>query len=204
MNFYAHHGYSSRKFVFLSLILLALYVVGCRTSAVFWDDHRAYPKQPRFTIIPCAYSAQELKAAGIRTDGVYVDIGWRPLELQSREEAEMKEKGWKTGSPFYRFWANGRVMSRLPKVDDMTAHHADSFERARMGYFRVVQNDVIEVELFTYDPGKWDYSYLKVRLSAEGETLWKEYGYNQKHKGETVKLGYRFVHIPEMQAQPDW
>jgi len=73
-----------------------------------------------------------------------------------------------------------------------------------MGYFRIASNGFIEMEVFAYAPGKGDYDYVRTMFKIEGDTMWLDYGYGYKHKGETVQLGYRFVPLPGMKAQPDW
>jgi len=183
-------------------MVAAVCVAGCATRTVFLEGRRAFPAEPRFTIAPRQYSPEELAAAGIRTDGVYVDIGWRPAELQALEAAEFARKGWKTGSPFYRFWPNGRVMNRLPHADALAVEHVDSFERARLGYYQIVTNRLIETEFFLYDPGRGGYSYFRKRRAIEGDTIWSATG--DTYKDQPVQLGYRFVPIKGMTAQPDW
>ena len=182
--------------------IAALHVAGCATRTVLLDGHRAFPAAPQFTITPRTYSPEELAAAGIRTDGVYVDIGWRPESLQALEDAKFREKGWKKGSPFYRFWTNGRVMNRLPHTEALSVEHADSFDRARVGYYRVVTNGTIETEFFLYDPGRASYTYSRKNRTIEGDTIWSDTG--GKFRGTPVQLGYRFVPIKGMTAQPDW
>jgi hypothetical protein len=183
-------------------VLASVCSTGCATRTVLLEGHRVFPAEPRFTIAPREYSPDELAAAGVRVDGVYVDVGWRPVELQELEEAEFARKGWRTGSPFYRFWPSGHVMSRLPHTDALSSDHVDSFERARLGYFEIATNGVVETELFLYDPGRGGYSYFKKRRTIEGDTIWSDTG--RMHKGEAVQLGYRFVPIEGMKAEPDW
>jgi hypothetical protein len=188
------------------LVVVGLISNGCSTSAIFWDGHRAYPKKPCFTIMPREYSEEELEAANIRTDGVYVYIGLRPQEVQEQQETMMKENSWETGSPYYRFWANGRFLFRTENIDpeNLMNIHADSFERARMGYFRICNDKSIEEEVYVFHPGKRDYGYFKSRFKIEHDTVWFDASGGQKHKGETIQIGYRFVPITEMKAQPDW
>jgi hypothetical protein len=178
------------------------FLVGCATKTVFLDGRRAFPAEPKFRITPREYSPEELVAAGIRTDGVYVDIGWRPEELQALEEAMFREKGWKTGSPFYRFWSNGRVMGQTAHAESVSAAAADSFDRADLGYFRIVTNGTIEIEQYLYDPGQGAYRCFLERRTIENDTIWSDTG--RTHKGEAVQLGYRFVPIEGMTAEPDW
>ncbi|MDZ4199377.1 MAG: hypothetical protein U1E27_08840 [Kiritimatiellia bacterium] len=186
----------------MTVCAVFIVAVGCATRTIYLEGRRAFPVKPKFTITPREYTQVELAEAGVRTDGVYVDMGYRPEELRIEQEQAFSERGWRTGSPYIRFWANGRVMGRLPKVDYITAEDADSFERARIGYFHIPTNGIVEVERYMYHSGLGDYTYRRSLYYIEGETLWLDLG--RKHKGEPIQLGYRFVPVGGMRAQPDW
>ena len=177
-------------------------VSGCATRTVYLEGRRAFPAKPRFTIMPREYTQEELRVAGIRTDGVYVRVGHRPEELRVAQEQTFREKGWRTGSPFLRFWPNGRVMGRLPSVDFLTVGDVDSFEKAGIGYFEITTNGVVEIERYLYHSGIWDHTYRRSRFYVEGDTIWRDLG--SMHNGEPIQLGYRFVPIKGMRSQPDW
>ena len=128
-----------RRMAIGAIFILA---AGCVTRTIYLGGRRAFPAKPQFTITPREYTEAELAAAGIRTDGVYVHWGLRPEELRIDLENTYREKGWKTGNPFRRFWANGRVMMRLPNVDHLAAEDVDSFDKAILGYYQIVTNNV--------------------------------------------------------------
>jgi hypothetical protein len=187
------------------LILLVVFTMmsaGCITQTIRLEGRRVWPANPKFTIVPRLYTADELTAEGIRTDGVYVNCGFRPKEFQKEFDDFLRRKGWRTGSPYIRFWANGRTLARLSKMDVLIASEVDCFEGGILGYYNFPANGIVENEVYSYEPGRGGGVYSKTRRIIEGDTLWSPT--RETHKGVPVQLGYRFVPIKGMKAQPDW
>ena len=188
--------------IIMSLAVFMMISTGCISRTICLEGRRVWPASPKFTIAPQNYTADELRAAGIRTDGVYVRCGFRPKEVQEENEDFLRRKGWRTGSPYFRFWANGRILVGFSKMDVLTAREVDCFEGGILGYFRFPTNGVLESEVYTYDLGRGGGAYSKCSRIIEGDTLW--FTTYATHKGVPVELGYRFVPIKGMTAQPDW
>lgn len=188
--------------ILISLAVFTMMSAGCITQTIRLEGRRVWPANPKFTIAPRFYTADELRAAGIRTDGVYVSCGFRPKEVQEEYEDDLKRKGWRDGSPYIRFWSNGRTLARVSNMDVLTASEVDCFEGGVLGYFRFPTNGVVENEEYSYTPGRGGGVYSKDRQFIEGDTLWSTT--RAKHKGVPVQLGYKFVPIKGMKAQPDW
>jgi hypothetical protein len=188
--------------IFMSLAVFVIMSAGCITQTIRLEGRRVWPANPQFTINPGNYSEDELRMAGIRIDGVYIRCGFRPQEVQEEYDEALRRKGWRTGSPYIRFWANGRMLARVSDMDVLTAGEADCFEGGILGYFSFPTNAVVEGEEYSYDPGRGGGVYSKSRDVIEGDTLWSRT--RAKHKGVPVELGYKFVPIKGMKAQPDW
>jgi hypothetical protein len=188
--------------IFILLAVFMMMTTGCISRTICLEGRRVWPANPKFTIVPRLYKADELTAAGIRTDGVYVHYVFRPKEFQEEFEDDLRRNGYRVGSPYFRFWANGRILVGLSKMDVLTAKEVDCFEGGILGYFRFPTNGVLESEVYTYDLGRGGGAYSKYRRIIEGDTLW--FTTHATHKGVPVQLGYRFVPIKGMTAQPDW
>jgi len=164
----------------LSLLagLFATGLVGCVSSTITLEGHRAFPRKPAFTIVPREYTAEELARAGLRTDGVYMRDRWHPPELDEEAREYRKRWGGSLGSGYYRFWANGRTLIRTANVEpeDFTSEHADSFERARLGYFQILPDGVIEAQYYAYHGGEGRYIYRNVRIRIENDEIWSPCG----------------------------
>ena len=181
-------------------------LVGCVSSTITLEGHRAFPRKPAFTIAPREYTAEELARAGLRTDGVYMVDRWHPPEKDQEErEAWKRLGGGSLGSGYYRFWANGRTVVRTAWVEpeEFTAEHADSFERARLGYYQILPDGSIEIEQYVYHGGLGRYTYRKARIRIQNDEIWGRWG-GQKYKGQLIYLVYRFRPVPGMRAEPDW
>jgi hypothetical protein len=174
---------------------------GCRT--VFLEGDRPFPKNPAFAIEPRTYTEGELTLHSLRTDGVYVRQGWWPPEEAGQQEND--------GSPYYRFWKNGRMLYRLPFVPALSCEDADvvdSFEGALIGYYDFAETGVVRCFGYAYNRGKFRHVYTKDVMKIEGDMLWIDYPAvrmrGHPHDGKLVRLGYRFVKIDGMTAEPDW
>jgi len=180
-------------------------LVGCVSSTITLEGHRAFPRKPAFTIEPREYTTEELARAGLRTDGVYMRDRWHPPE--SDEEAREYRERWggSLGSEYYRFWANGRNWIRTANVElgDFTAEHADSFEWARVGDYQILPDGSIVVERYVYDSGLGRYTYHKAGIQIQNDEIWNRWG-GETYKGQLIYLVYRFRPVPGMKAEPDW
>ncbi len=188
--------------ILISLAVFTMMSAGCITQTIRLEGRRVWPASPKFTIEPRTFTADELRAAGIRTDGVYVHYVFRPKEFQQEFEDDLRRNGYRVGSPYIRFWDNGRTLARLSKMDLLTANEVDCFEGGILGYYNFPTNGVVENEVYSYEPGRGGGVYSKTRRIIEGDTLWSPT--RAKHKGVPVELGYKFVPIKGMKAQPDW
>jgi len=193
--------------LFLPFTMLIVLMLGCVSKTIVLDGHRAWPKQSAFTILPREYTPEELEKAGIRTDGVYMHAGWLPQQLQDLEDRQYedyKAKGFSHGSFYIRFWANGRIMMRLARIEkeNFCATDADSFVRARLGYYQILPDGKIEHEMYIYNSGTWEWEYKKEKIQINNGEWWLKTG--SKYKGEPILYGFRFLAILEMEAQPDW
>jgi len=180
--------------------LVVVGLVGCVSSWVVLKGGGVFPRNPAFTIVPREYTAEELARAGLRTDGVYMVDRWHPPELDEEVRKYWTRWSGSLGSGYYRFWANGRTMDRTVwlgvKPEDFTAEHADSFERAWLGYYQILPDGSMEVEYYTSRD-----VYQKKRIRIRNGEIWLRRG---EYKGQPSYLVYRFRPVPGMKTQPDW
>ena len=155
--------------------------------------------------MPREYSREELALAGIRTDGVYMRDRWHPPELDEEAREYRKRWGGSLGSGYYRFWANGRTVVRTANVepDEFKAEHADSFERARLGYYQILPDGAIEAQYYAYHGGEGRYIYRNARIRIENGEIWSPCG-GDGYRGQPSYLVFRFRPVPGMKAEPDW
>jgi len=128
----------------------------------------------------------------------------RPVNIEDRQYEDYKSKGFSHGSFYIRFWANGRIMMRLARIEkeNFCATDADSFVRARLGYYQILPDGKIEHEMYIYNSGTWEWEYKKEKIQINNGEWWLKTG--SKYKGEPILYGFRFLAILEMEAQPDW
>lgn len=191
------------KIAFRSTILLILLFVitGCRTIwTTFLEGDRPFPKEPAFSIEPVHYNPEELEKAGLRTDGVYISIGFRPKNHNPPTAIR--------GVSYHRFWPNGRVLFRTardyvnaPLTSDDVAI-VDRFDNARIGYYRITSDNQIEIEIYAYSRGKGRDVYVRENPRLDDDILWFPFGISMR--GDHVESGFRFLAIEGMKAEPDW
>lgn len=175
-------------------------VCGCLTESVRLAGGSPFPESPRYHIPPRTYTKDELARYGLRTDGVYVDMGEVPPEKHDPAVV--------TGYTFYRFWPNGRVMFRVPGIGPLRSSDVaaiDSLRHGNVGYYEFTGDGGIKIELFL--PVGMTYAYGWTKFTIDGDSLWiHSSGYRNFHPlgHVTTRLGYRFMHINGMTEQSDW
>jgi hypothetical protein len=198
-----HTGYRGLRRVGAT-VSLATFMVGCASSTIFLEGRRHFPAEPHFTVLPREYEAKELAAAGVRTDGAYVSIGFRPQPDGDRRFARRSQSETSSSQYYYRFWPNGRVIGRPSRTQPLTPADADSFDDGWLGYYKPGSQGEIIAEIYSWQGGRGYYDYNQIVFAIEGGTLWVDYGNNYRRKGQLVQIGYRFVPIVGLRAQPDW
>jgi len=190
----------------LALLFLMVAAMTSCMSAVNLEGGRVWPRNPMFTIKPQNYSEQELAHYGLRTDGVYVDIGLHPPEVNFPPGLGFRPSV--PGTNFLRFWPNGRMMHKSSGKSVMTAGNvaaADSFEYAIIGYYEFDGDGRLMHENYYSYGGKWRYGTRVYEI--EDNELWDCVPPSRgrsMHGDIRSQRGYRFVQIEGMTAEPDW
>lgn len=182
------------------LCIVASMIGGCMTAAVRLEGGSPFPETPQFSIQPCSYTPEELSRHGLRTDGVYVDMG----ELSP----EKYDPSVIYGYTFYRFWPNGRVMFRAPGIGPLKpsdAEFIDPLRHGSVGYYELTDDGGVKVEVFV--PVGMSYDYSRISFSIENNVLWMEsYRYPRFHPlwHFADRLGYEFMPVERLTSEPDW
>lgn len=171
----------------LLLIALLFLLAGCRNT-VSISEHRCAPRKPTFTISPpeSPYGRGE----GIDFDAVYC--------------TSLTSNKWNVSGTvyrYYRFWPNGRVLSRHI-AHPPTGEDAEDFSDGHIGYYRL-NNRRVTIELFVPDSGtmNWGYETIEARLA---DNVLEETEIRLGERTAETLFPYSKLRLDGLRREPDW